>query len=149
MRRNAQEPLLPPAWEALRFESKPRDERKLARLRRKGPELIHLTVRKCKREWSGGAAEGSWWPWGMGWGNNWKPEWWKNKPRQPYGDGREWRQAVDSSNAALKCTCLRLGPRTTDTKVGGSRQALFPNTEAETRGHSHTCRSGLLRPAHL
>lgn len=38
MRRNAQEPLLPPAWEDLRFESKPRVERKLARMRRKGPE---------------------------------------------------------------------------------------------------------------
>lgn len=51
MRSNAQEPLLPPAWEALRFERKPRNEGKLAGLRRKGTELIHLTDRKCKREW--------------------------------------------------------------------------------------------------
>lgn len=41
---------------------------------------------------------------------------------------------MESSNAALKGTCFRLGPRTTDTKVGGSRQALFSNTGRQRPG---------------
>lgn len=41
---------------------------------------------------------------------------------------------MESWNAAFKGTCLRPGPRTTDTKAGGPKQALFPNTGRQRPG---------------